>query len=202
MSVRQLVNLIEKMNVVDDKILSRIRREIDDPEKNVKPKAILSFLVKKEQLTKKQATKLLKESQQVAVDEIEIKPEPKNSHDTDNLIGLSPADIEVEVEAEVEVEVEPEIEVEVEVEVEVESDIVEVEVDPVEVEVDPVEIEAVVPAPVQGLDPLDTYADPLAVGGGGGLDPMSAGLDAGVAEQPQPRKTGTGQGFRLSLIHI
>ena len=40
MSVRQLLDRIEKMNVVEDRILKRIRRQIDDPEKNIKAKGI------------------------------------------------------------------------------------------------------------------------------------------------------------------
>ena len=193
MSVRQLVDLIEKMNVVDDRLLQRIRREIDDPEKNVKSKSILSFLVKKEQLTKKQAAKLLKESQQqVPVDTIEVKPEPKNVHDTDALIGVSPEEI-VNDNDEVEVEVEP-IEVEVEeVEVDVEP-VVEVSVEP-EVSVD-IETEVAIDEHVP-VAPLPEVADPLALGTGDQLDPMSAGLGSSGLEPSQPpRERGTGKGFQ------
>ena len=175
MSVRQLLDRIEKMNVVDDKILNRIRREIDDPEKNVKAKGILSFLVKKEQITKKQAAKLLKETQEAA-ENISVKPEEPNVYDSAELIGVThkngteevddlinlaksePVDVEpIEVDVEpIEVEVEPiEVEVEpieveaVEVEVEpVEIEPIEVEVEPIEVEVEPIEVE-VEPEPVE-----------------------------------------------------
>lgn len=104
MSVRQLVDRIADMGLVEDRVLQKIRREIDDPEKNVKPKAILNFLVKKEQITKGQAAKLLKElevevdddsDEPVPLDEIVVNLPEEKSYDTDDLTNLNPEEVEV-----------------------------------------------------------------------------------------------------------
>lgn len=113
MSVRQLVDRIAEMGLVDDRVLQKIRREIDDPEKNVKPKGILNFLVKKEQITKKQASKLLQDLQdsdddvvEVAVledepaklDDLEVNQPEEKSYDTDDLTNLNPGQEDEPVE--------------------------------------------------------------------------------------------------------
>lgn len=103
MSVRQLVDRIADMGLVEDRVLQKIRREIDDPEKNVKPKAILNFLVKKDQITKAQAAKLLKEldmesddDEPVPLDDIVVNLPEEKSYDTDDLTNLNqPEEVEV-----------------------------------------------------------------------------------------------------------
>ena len=88
MSPEQLIDRLEQLEVIDDKILARIRRELETPDKNVKPAAILKYLVKKEQITSSQAKKLLKEVEaapkQVKHEDIEVKV-PQDDYDTDDL---------------------------------------------------------------------------------------------------------------------
>ncbi len=107
MSVRQLVDRIAEMGLVEDRVLQKIRREIDDPEKNVKPKGILNFLVKKEQITKAQAAKLLQEMEDVVevtveddepaqLDDIVVNVPEEKSYDTDDLTNLNPGQDDVE----------------------------------------------------------------------------------------------------------
>ena len=60
MSPRQLLEKLENLGIIDPSLLNKIRKEIDNPEKSVKPKAILKFLVSKNQITEKQAARLLK----------------------------------------------------------------------------------------------------------------------------------------------
>lgn len=179
MSVRQLVDRIADMGLVEDRVLQKIRREIDDPEKNVKPKAILNFLVKKDQITKAQAAKLLKEleveddngdDEPVPLDEIVVNLPEEKSYDTDDLTNLNPAE-EVEV-----VDVSPQA---------TRQDLAEVE-------------EIVLPEPTPRAAPktpappayqADPLADPALMG-----DPLagSAFDDPGSMSGPQPVKTLSG----------
>ena len=122
MSPRQLLEKLEALGGIDEKILGKIRKEIQNPEKNVKPKAVLSYLVKKGQLTPKQAKNLLKETPAPAkpptADEIQVvepnEPAEKD-YDTNDLMGLEPESV---VEPVVEPTVEPIVEVEPVLEVE------------------------------------------------------------------------------------
>jgi outer membrane protein assembly factor BamB len=201
------------MGLVDDRILQKIRREIDDPEKNVKPKAILSFLVKREQITKGQATKLLSEMEKaveepveiveevvaapvevleevaVAVDEIEVS-QPQE-YDTGDLTNLSPEEVvEVNVDATQLDMGSPAEVVEEIVEVAVEEEPVYTPDEVVEEIVEPVAQPA---APAYQADPMGAAAmmgDPLA---GGFNDPNAK------PEEPEPSKTlGGFQGKRDS----
>ena len=219
MSVRQLLDRIEKMNVVEDRFLERIRREIDDPEKNVKAKGILSFLVKKKQISKKQAAKLLKETMQAAEND-DAHSEKPNVYDSDELIGVAhpttaedDADDVDDLISHMKPEPEP-VEVEIEsVEVEVESvevGIETVEIDePVEVEAeqfDEVDVEVDLDAEVQPAHSIAPDADPIGMQQtiitsdplSGYDDTLSAGLDS---PQPSQKKTGEGEGFRSKKVN-
>lgn len=88
MSPRQLLKKLEELGIIEEKILKKIRKEIENPEKKVKPKAVLSYLVKKGQINEKQAAKLLKSKPKA--DEIaEVKVEKKD-FDTSDLMGIAP----------------------------------------------------------------------------------------------------------------
>ncbi len=91
MSPRQLLEKLENLGIIDPKTLAKIRLEIENPEKTIKPKAILSYLVKKNQITEKQAARLLKAGPKQAAakaDEIEVVQPIEKSYDTDDLTNL------------------------------------------------------------------------------------------------------------------
>ena len=206
MSVRQLLDRIEEMNVVEDKILNRIRREIDDPEKNVKAKGILSFLVKKQQITKKQAAKLFRETQQAA-ENISVKPEAPNVHDSDVLIGVAHKEKPVDSAEDLINLVNPEPEP-----IEVEVEPIEVEVEPVAVEVEPVAVDvetvAVEPSDSDVEVDLDVESDPIAdpvgvqqtmISSEPLADYSADALSTGMDETPQTPKKTTGKGFQSKI---
>lgn len=90
MTPRQLLEKLEKLGLVDSKVLDKIRKEIDNPEKTVKPKAVLNYLVKKKQITEKQAKQLLESDPppRKTEDEIEVVQPIEKDYDTDDLTGL------------------------------------------------------------------------------------------------------------------
>lgn len=173
------------MGLVDDRILQKIRREIDDPEKNVKPKAILNFLVKKEQITKAQATKLLQELEQEAAaetpvavqhDDLVEKASEEKSYDTDDLTNLNPQQDEV-------VEVRTEA-----TRLDMQDDVVDLD-DPV---YSPDEVIEEIVEPVQvaaGPSTLPAYGDPL---GGAAMmgDPLATGDPMGGSYADQEAGSG------------
>ncbi len=87
MSPRQLIEKLESLGTIDPKIMYKICREIDNPEKTVKPKAVLAYLVKKKQITEQQARQLLK-APKLTEDAITAVPSVEKSYDTDDLTGL------------------------------------------------------------------------------------------------------------------
>ena len=94
MSPGQLLEKLENLGIIDPKILAKLKIEIENPNKKVKPKAVLAYLVKKNQITTKQATRLLK--QPVATeDEIVVEQPVEKSYDTDDLTGIAPEPEEV-----------------------------------------------------------------------------------------------------------
>jgi outer membrane protein assembly factor BamB len=101
MSPRQLIEKLESLGIIDPKIIDKIRKEIDNPEKTVKPKAVLNYLVKKKQITEKQAIQILKAKP--TEDEIEVVQQVEKSYDTDDLTGLKPEEPVNEVVAEPEI---------------------------------------------------------------------------------------------------
>ena len=58
------LQLLEKLKQLglNDKVLGKIRQQIEDPEKTVKVTAVLKYLVKKGQITEDQARNLLKKA--------------------------------------------------------------------------------------------------------------------------------------------
>lgn len=93
MSPRQLLEKLENLGIIDPSLLNKIRKEIDNPEKSVKPKAILKFLVSKNQITEKQAARLLKAAPESTEppkteDHIEVVQPEEKSYDTDDLTGV------------------------------------------------------------------------------------------------------------------
>ena len=185
MSVRKLVDQIAEMGMVDERILQKIRREIDDPEKNVKPKGILAFLVKKDQITKSQAARLLKdlESAKKTEDEIEVAvkatPDP---HDSDMLIDLNKPDEEV-----VDVVVDHGATRQDEV---IDLDAEEHIYSPDELVEEPVTVTTVPAMPVQTQPTLPAYPDNLL----NPIDPLATGFGQAEAEQPKSRES-TGLSF-------
>lgn len=164
MSVRQLVDRITEMGLVEDRILQKIRREIDDPEKNVKPKAILSFLVKKEQITKAQAAKLLQDLDRpkaLVHDELAVNVKEEKGYDTDDLTNLNP---QANDAAAVQTDAtrldmgDPEV---VDVEVEIDEEPI-YSPDDLVTDIEEVATEAHPPMPAYGGDPLGLGGDPMA----------------------------------------
>ena len=97
MSPRKLLEKLESLGTIDPKILQKIRQEIDNPDKKVKPKAILNYLVKKQQLTESQAVRLLKsDPSKPAEDEPAPTAPPPKDYDTSELMGLAPESENVE----------------------------------------------------------------------------------------------------------
>ena len=88
MSPRQLLEKLENLEIIDSKILAKLRKEIENPKKTVKSKAVLNYLVKKAQITPKQASRLLK-SGTATEDEMKVVQPVEKSYDTDDLTGLN-----------------------------------------------------------------------------------------------------------------
>lgn len=92
MSPRQLLEKLENLGTIEPAVLAKIRTQIDDPQKTVKTKAVLKYLVKKQQISEAQAVKLLKDGVGLP-DEVDA-DEQKKSYDTDMLTSqlLEPQD--------------------------------------------------------------------------------------------------------------
>ena len=139
MSPSELLEKLDALGTIDEKILRKIRRQVESPGKVVKVSAVLKFLVKSDQLTEAQARDLFKESKSEAApsapapaeaeasspktaDDFEVTEEPAdNEHDTGDLIGgVNEEDVpakpipEPEPKPDVVAQVEPEIIAEVE----------------------------------------------------------------------------------------
>ncbi|MEQ1906173.1 MAG: PQQ-binding-like beta-propeller repeat protein, partial [Pirellulaceae bacterium] len=96
MTPSQLIETIERSGLVDARILAKIRRELDNPAKPVKPKAVIKFLVEKGELTAAQGEKFLAGKWQPPK---QLQPEPgfevrqpgaKADYDTDDLTNMEP----------------------------------------------------------------------------------------------------------------
>ena len=85
MTPSQLLARIEQLGVVDAKYITKIRSQIDDPEKVVKNKAVVAYLIKKSQITSEQATALLAP---LTEDEMVVVQQVEKTYETDNLIGV------------------------------------------------------------------------------------------------------------------
>lgn len=102
MTPRQLLEKLEGLGIIDAEVLDKIRKEVENSDKTVKPKAILRYLVKKKQVTEKQAKLLLNPDAEPkkTADEIEVVQPIQKEYDTDDLTGLaSQSEEEPEVKA-------------------------------------------------------------------------------------------------------
>lgn len=91
MSSRQLLEKLESLGIIDEKVLDKVRKHIEDPNRTLKPKAILSYLIKKKQITEAQAARLLGTPK--TEDEIEVVQPVEKSYDTSDLTGLTPPSV-------------------------------------------------------------------------------------------------------------
>ena len=88
MSPLELVDKLEQMGIIEARVLKKLRREVDNPEKNPSIKGVLTYLVKKGHLTKDQAKKLKREAeapQNVIHEELEVNQPAEDGVDTDDL---------------------------------------------------------------------------------------------------------------------
>jgi outer membrane protein assembly factor BamB/TolA-binding protein len=60
MTPKELLQKLESLGSIESKALRKIRIQIEDPERTVKVSAVLSYLVRKEQLTEEQARQIMK----------------------------------------------------------------------------------------------------------------------------------------------
>ncbi len=180
MSPRQLLDRLTSMGIIDPALIEKISREIENPEKTVKPKAVLNFLVKKGQITKSQAAMLVKEIDKpkpIEHEEIEVAKyvQPKKEdYDTDDLTSV----VQEEVVAPVKKKIDPDATVmdalgdddDQDVDIVTTHDVSEVEV---EIDDMPAEVEAIdlggptyggLGDPLSGPNTMATDADPYGSG--------------------------------------
>lgn len=99
MSTRTLLNQIERSGLVDKKILTKLRREVQlQGGEAVKPKAIVKYLISKGHLTEAQAETLLVAASQAALDrtkadEFSVAVPGGRDQDTDDLTNLEPSHV-------------------------------------------------------------------------------------------------------------
>ena len=159
MTPSQLLTRIEALGSVEAKYVAKIRKQIEDPAKVVKSKAIVKYLLGKSQITKSEAKKLLAPPTE---DEIVV-VEPAADFDSSALIDTGdfqtqPAEPIVEAVAEpiAEVIAEPIIEATAE-------PIVEAVVEPIDMEatfVEPGPFAPEIPSPAGGFDNATAF-DPV-----------------------------------------
>jgi outer membrane protein assembly factor BamB len=90
MTPHELIARLESVGLIDPAVLEKVRQHVEDPEKKVKPKAVLSYLVKKEQITRTQASALLKEIEAPKpIQHEEIRVNLPKEYDTDDLTSIS-----------------------------------------------------------------------------------------------------------------
>ncbi|MBX3418473.1 MAG: PQQ-binding-like beta-propeller repeat protein [Pirellulaceae bacterium] len=97
MTPNELINTIEKSGLVDARILAKIKKELDNPARPVKAKAIIKFLVDRGELTTDQgqqfldgswqAPRVLAQQPELVVNQQGAAPD----YDTDDLTNLAPA---------------------------------------------------------------------------------------------------------------
>ena len=93
MSVSDFVKKLENSGMVEANALAKIQRHIEDPNKKVRVKGIIRFLVDKGHVTSKQGKKLLEEYER---DKKELEAVgSKKGRDTNELIGLESGDVKV-----------------------------------------------------------------------------------------------------------
>jgi outer membrane protein assembly factor BamB len=106
MTPRQLLEKLENLGIINPKVLGKIRAEIEKSDKQIKPKSVLAFLVKKNHITEQQAKILLASTKDLPKKEdefdfVEPEPEPADARefDTDDLTGLGKEEVVDEAEA-------------------------------------------------------------------------------------------------------
>ena len=132
MTPSQLLARIEALGTIDAKYVGKIRKQIEDPKKVVKNKAIIRYLLNKEMITKAQAKDLLKEPTE---DEIIEVVQPVQEFDSSALIDAE--EFQPKPKQEKEAVAEPIVEP-------VAEPIVEAVAEPMEVEALPVDLDATV----------------------------------------------------------
>ncbi len=88
MTPQELLERLEGLGLVEQKIIDKMRRQIQAPGHKIRPKAIVAYLVKKDHITKAQAAKLLTiidTPKQIKHEELEVKVPQENTYDTDDL---------------------------------------------------------------------------------------------------------------------
>jgi len=92
MSASELLAKLVKANILDAKTIERLQKEVSDQSKNVKPKAIVRYLLQKGFIDDGQAEALLAGRDLVARlvqdDQFEEPEPPKKDYDTDDLTNL------------------------------------------------------------------------------------------------------------------
>lgn len=184
MTPLELIERLETLGLVDPKVLKKIRRQIDDPEKTVKPKAVVTYLAKKGLIDKSQASALIKEIEKpkpIQHEEIAVAVPAEKEYDTDDLTAavheVVPApDPQATMEA---------------VPANIDDSPGDIEVDVVAVE----PIEAIVePEPIPYEAAIE--ADPLDAGGGDAFDNFGAAAAYDDATKDETKSAGF-QGKRL-----
>ncbi len=169
MTPRQLLEKLENLGIIDPKVLGKIRAEIEKSDKEVKPKSVLAFLVKKKHITEQQAKILLASTKTSPKKEddfefVEPAPAVDKDFDTGDLTGIAKEDADNEGEVSV-----PEVNVAVDYDATMTlvdaGDMVDEFAVPT---VDPIEIGAVVPTEVGYPDEpaFDALADDGYASGG------------------------------------
>ena len=93
MSPEQLLASVEKLGTVDEGLLTKIRKQINSPDKKVSAKAIVKLLLDRHQISKAQARELLGPSQGKAKptrtrhEEIEVNQPDERVEDSDQLLA-------------------------------------------------------------------------------------------------------------------
>ncbi len=92
MSASELLANLVNARILDEMTLEKLRKEIDSPNKNVKPKAIVRYLLQKGLITEEQGSDLLAGKPLVPAlvqdDQFELPAAAKKDYDTDDLTNL------------------------------------------------------------------------------------------------------------------
>ena len=158
MSPEQLIERLESMGILDEKILAKLRREINNPDKTVKASQILRYLVKKGELTQAQADKVkagLETPKPVVHEEIAEAAPVADGYDTDDLTANVEQPAPVPTAS-------------------IQNDVVEASI---EEEPDTADIVAAIPEPVAAAV-VDPFADPYGAGMQSGGNPVEDGSGA------------------------
>ena len=186
MTPSQLLARIEALGTIDAKYVGKIRKQIEDPKKVVKNKAIVRYLLNKEMITKAQAKDLLKEPTE---DEIIEVVQPAQDFDSSALIDSE----EFQPKSTKKQEAEP-------VE-EVVAEPIEVEVEPIEVEVEPLDVEATlvqdyVPDDIAGVVPEEQFGGGFDDGLAGGTFDEAEAFEDAPADAPSGKEYAAVEAFR------